>query len=346
MTDGKENKLQKQRIDEDVFVAFIDFSASFYALGDILTWIIRVCCEALNSGKKVMDVVVLTDPEMLGNAAQPFVDRNAYMRLYLDLVMAFYTNPMLRGFNHLRDRAEFERLMDEAKENNQAMFPGHAKYAEGLSTRIAAYSGHTVINRFCREHGYVPKLTTPPGYRLWAESFLKSYSPEVFAVTVHVRRREAESHIFRDALERDGVFSDWEAFFDEAQRRHPETLFLVLGKPTEWPRRLMRRSNVIILKSLGLGLMEELAMIQASDLFMGLLSGPSTMAFFSDTPYALFVQQVCAEYTAQITEIEMHATHLPFAGKEQTLHWQQPTPEALLAAFEGKLKALRGSVAT
>lgn len=343
MTDERETQLEKQCIDEEVFVAFIDFSASFYALGDILTWIIRVCCEALNSGKKVLDVVALTDPNLLGNKAQPFIDRNAYMRLFLDLVPAFYTNPMLRGFHHLRDRAGFERLMDEAKANNRAMFPGHAKYREGLDTRIAAYNGHTVINRFYREQGFVPRLTTPPGYRLWAESFLKSYSPEAFVVTVHVRQRVAESHIFRDALDRDGDYRVWEEFFDEATRRRPETVFILLGKPAEWPRRLMRRSNVIILKSLGLGLMEELAMIQASDLFMGLLSGPSIMAFFSETPYAQFVQSVCADYTAKLMEIEMGAPRLPFAGEHQTLHWEEPTTEALCRAFEAKLLALRGA---
>jgi len=342
MADEKRTQAQGDATDEDVFAAFIDFSASPYALGDILTWNVRVCVEALAAGKGVMDVVALTDPEMLGNASQGFINHNAYLRLFLDLAPAFYTNPMLRGFNHLRDRAGFERLMDQARQDQRAIFPGHAKYAEGLQSRIAAYNGHTVINRFHRERGFVPRLVTPPGYRLWAESFLKSYSPDAFAVTVHVRRRETETHLFGAALARDGDFGDWEAFFDEAQRRHPETLFLILGKPSEWPKRLMRRANVVILKTLGLGMMEELAMIQASDLFMGLLSGPSTMAFFSDVPYALFVQQGYAESTAEVADIEAFSPRLPFAAGEQTLYWHSPTPENLLAAYEEKLLALRG----
>ncbi len=324
------------------FTGFIDFSASPFALGDILTWNVRVCCEALIAGKRTVDVVALTDPEMLGNAYQNFITRNNLLTVYLDLSLAFYANPLLNSFNHLRDRKSFERLMQTAHRDDQPMFPGVAEYRAGLRARNALYSSHLVMNRFFREYGYLPKLKVPHAHRAFADGFLKSYGPDVFAVAVHVRRRAADAQaMFGATLERDGDYEVWEAFFDEARRRHPETVFVVLGKGAEWSRRLLRNKSLIFLKCLGFGLMDELATIQASDLFMGLLSGPSTMAFFSDTPYALFVQQSYAQTTAEVVGVEQGAACLPFAGENQTLLWRQPTLENLLEAFEDKFAALR-----
>ena len=327
----------------DLFVSFIDFSASPFALGDVLTWNIRACCEALDAGATAMDVVALTDPDKLGNAFQNFISPVNYLRLYTDLLPAFYTNPMLRNLHHRRDREGFELRMRQAQANGQGQFPGFEKYEQGLRHREAIYNRHAVLNRHFERTGKLPRLVVPPAHRLWAEGFLKSHNPYAFAVTVHVRRREAETAIFGAALERDGSFDVWAEFFDEALRRHPETLFLLPGKADEWPRWLLRRSNVIILKTLGLGLMEELAMIQACDLFMGLLSGPAVMAYLSEVPHALFVQPSHAAISAEILGIGEGAPRLPFGGRHQTFHWQRPDKEALLAAFEEKFQALRGA---
>lgn len=326
---------------QDQFTAFIDFSASPFALGDILTWNVRVCCEAAQAGRSSMDVVALTDPDMLGNAFQNFITRSNYLRLFMDLIPAFYTNPMLRHFHHLRDRGSFEGLMGAAESRGLPMFPGRFKYDEGLACRQGVYNRHHVMNRFFREKGWIPRLTVPPAHRVWAENFLKSQGADVFAVTVHVRRRETETHMFGAALDRDGDYEVWEAFFDEAMRRHPETRFIILGKSVEWPRRLMRRSDLVLLKTLGYGLMEELALVEASDLFMGLLSGPSTMAFFTGVPYSLFVQQGYAGLSAEVVEVAVGERALPFAAPDQVLIWEPPAFESLLDTFEEQYDAFR-----
>lgn len=331
----------------DRFTGFIDFSASPFALGDILTWNVRVCCEALSAGRKAVDVVALTDRELLGNAYQSFLTRHNLLCTYLDLAAAFYVNPLLRGFTHLMDRASFERRMRAAASDNQPMFPGTREYEAGLRTRNALYSSHLPMNRFYREHGHLPRLKVPQAYLAQAENFLESCGPEAFAVVVHVRRRVGEAHaLFGGTLERDGDFGVWEAFFAEARRSHPETVFVILGKGVEWSRRLMRDQKLVFPKCLGLGLLDELAMIQAADLFMGLLSGPSTMAIFSEAPYALFVQQNYAKITAEVVGVEQGAACLPFACAHQTLVWKPPTLENLLAAFEEKYAALHGDNAS
>lgn len=325
------------------FLGFIDFSASPFALGDILTWNVRVCCEALAAGKSSVDIVALTDPVTLGSAYQRFVNHFNQLPLYLDLAAAFNANPMLRNFTHLRDRASFERLMREAYSRGEPMFPGILEYERGVLTHKGLYCSHHVMNRFFHDRGFLPRLRTPQAYREQAEELLRSHGPDAFAVAVHVRRQVADAHSTSGGMvERDGNYDVWEAFFDEAQRRHPETVFVVLGRAVEWPRHLLRRRDIVLLKCLGLGLLDELAMIESCDLFMGLVSGPSTMAFFSDTPYALFVQEHYAPTTAAVVEVEEGAARLPFACANQTLLWEPPTLENLLAAFEEKYAALRG----
>lgn len=327
------------------FAAFMDFAASPYALGDFLTWNVRVCCEALAAGANVVDVVALTDPDKLGNIFQDFANKSNYLRFFLDLLPAYYTNPMLRHFRHVRDRGAFERLMERARAGGQGQFPGFKKYEEGLRAREARYYGHWFMNRFYREHGFIPGLTVPPAWAAWARAFRTALGPGTLAVTVHVRRREADTDLFGCALERDGDFAVWEAFFTAMVARHPEVRFLLLGKPSEWPRRLLCHPAVTVLKTLGCGLMEELAMIQAGDLFMGLLSGPSTMAFFSDTPYALFVQEAHAPFTVEVLEVAKGFHRLPFAGPGQQLIWEPPSFARLVAAFEEQYAALREHIA-
>lgn len=322
------------------FKAFLDFAGSPYALGDILTWNMRICAEALYAGKKLTDVWVLSDPENPANKYQFYINGLNHQKFLLDLAPALFTNPMLNNIHFLQERAELEKEIFDCHIKEEPFFPNLTKYVEGFRLKNALYSNHDLINKWYAENGWVPKLALPKGVRTWAENFLKSYNPNSFIVTVHLRNRKYETDTFAADVFRDADFQVWSDFFDRACTRFPQVTFLLVGRPIEWPREFYRRSNLIPIKSLGYGLMEELAMIQCCDLFMATNSGPAVMAVFSETPYVIFQRNENASITSQFWGVEHGAERLPFGTEHQTVFWGETKVEDIERELSAKMDVL------
>lgn len=322
------------------FKAFLDFAGSPYALGDILTWNMRVCAEALFAGRTLTDVWVLSDPENPSNKYQFYINGLNHQKYMLDLLPAFFTNPMLNNIHFLHERAEMDRMVFDAHYKEEPFFPNMTKYVSGFRERNALYSNHDLINKWHAENGWVPRLALPKGVRTWAENFLKSFNPHSFVVTVHLRNRKYETDTFAADVFRDADFDVWSEFFSRAVTRFPEVVFLLVGRPVEWPRNFFRRSNIIPLKGMGLGLQEELAMIQCCDLFMATNSGPAVMAVFSETPYVIFQRTENAGLTSQFWGVDIGAKQLPFGLEHQTVFWGQTTVDDIERELAYKMDAL------
>ena len=316
------------------FRAFLDFAGSPYALGDILTWNIRTCVEAIEAGCDTVDVWLLSDPERPSNKYQFYINGLNHQKYLLDLVPAFFTNPVLRNIHLLLDRETLELEVFDLHTKGEPFFPALRKYIEGLKLSNALYSHHTPMNAFWEKHGWVPKLSLPRGVRTWAENFLKSFNPASVIVVVHLRNRRCETDSFPADVFRDADFDIWTEFFNRAGSKFPEVQFLVVGRPVEWPRRFYRMNNVVLLKSLGYGLIEELAMIQCADLFVATNSGPAVMAVFSETPYLIFQGPENAKLTAEFWGVDIGATRLPFGNPHQSVYWGETSVEVIERELE------------
>lgn len=218
-----------------------------------------------------------------------------------DALAVCYTSPGLRHFTHLRDRDSFTRL----------------RRAAGFEATTDSH--HAVINRFFAATGAIPFLAVPPVIRIWAEGYLKAYNPGTLIVTVQAGLEEERGA--------------WEAFWDAARERHPDTVFLVLGSPQGWSSRTLRRSDIIFPQRQGLGLLERLALLQAGDLFFGRCGALAGMASFSGLPSVLFVPPRDAARIAREWDVAQGAATLPFAGADQRLCWDIPDAATLLTVF-------------
>lgn len=222
-------------------------------------------------------------------------------RAAFDALPGCYVSPGLRNLTHLGDRAAFDTL----------------RLAVGGKTTADGH--HAVINRYFADTGNIPRLAAPPATRIWAEGFLKSYNPRSLVVTVQAGPGSEKAA--------------FEAFLEAARNRHPETLFLVLGPEEGWSARTRRRSDIIFLERLGLGLLERLALLQAGDGFFGMPGGPAGMACFSDLPYVLFLPPETAARSARALDVSPGTPALPFAGPGQRLCWESADADTLLGIF-------------
>ena len=244
---------------------------------------------------------------------------------------------MLRDFHLYQDRESLEMEVFYKNITDQAMFPDFKEQIAAYRKAYGLYNSHASINAFYKKNGFIPRLKVPMAYQTWARDFLKNHNPNSLFVCIHLRNRGQHRDQTLAELYRDGDFDLWLKFIDIAYKRYPDVKFIVLGRPMEWPREYFHRQNLLILKSLGYGLLEELAMIGECDLFMATNSGPGVMAIFGEKPYVLFQPDQNATYTAEVYGIDIGQAALPFALPEQTICWKIPDLDDLLFALEEKI---------
>jgi len=327
---------------DDALTAVWDYGASPYALGDTLTWSMLSSIEALNAGKKFFDVCTIVHREKPNSSLQPYINSNNYQFFLIDVLPAFFVNPMLRDFHLYQDRESLEMELFYKNITGQVMFPDFKEHISAFRKAYGLYNSHDTINAFFEKNGFIPRLKVPVGYQTWARDFLKNHNPHSNYVCIHLRNRGQHKDQTLAELYRDGDFELWLEFFDIAYSKYPNVKFVILGRPMEWPRAYFQRQNLLILKSFGYGLLEELAMIGECDFFMATNSGPGVMAIFGEKPYVLFQPDENAVYTAKVYGIEPGQTRLPFALPEQSICWKIPELEDLLDTLDHHLAVISG----
>ena len=334
-------KIKKSLYQEgNVLTGIYDFGISPYALGDILTWNMRLYVQAISSAKDAIDMCIVTDASSINHYQEHLVTNYNHYNYFLEVLPAFYCNPMLRNIHFYENRESFYNSFVAMKIQGQEVSPNMRQYVRDSVQRSYIYNSHEDINSFYKKNGYIPNLQVPEIFKKNADSILKrNYSQQTFFVCVHLRQKRTNSP--HEWIERDVNLDDWIGFFDIMKKRHPEVLFMVVGKPVEWPRELYHRENVVLVKTLGYGLLEELALIHECDLFMGSNSGPAVMAMFGYKPYLIFTNPYVASASAGLYEIKVGDEKLPFAREHQILKWENTSTDFLVSSFEEIFSAIR-----
>jgi hypothetical protein len=112
----------------------------------------------------------------------------------------------------------------------------------------------------------------------------------------------------------------------------PEVVFVVVGTREEVFEELRHHRNVIVAKDHGSTLLDDLALIRTSLLYMGRESGVSEIAVFSDVPYLLFGR----EERARLAQKLKPDSNYEFATKLQKVFYASSfivTADSLLREF-------------
>ncbi|MBU1152819.1 hypothetical protein KKB84_02470 [bacterium] len=186
------------RNENNSLVSVWDFHASPYALGDILTWNMRLCVEAISRGKTAVDICILADQTTPNNRNQGCINSFNYQKFLLEIlpvffVNPFFVNPMGRNIYLYAKREHLESYYIKKLLCQHAISPDISGYTSDYIKSLANYASHDIINNFYFKNGYIPLLSPPKGLDIWAENFLKSYNPGKFFVCVHIRQRRRDS---------------------------------------------------------------------------------------------------------------------------------------------------------
>ncbi len=256
-----------------------DFSSQPFSIGDILIFqeASLVLRERHSLGK--VDFALVYDPTfpVVPDPAFRNVDAESFLVHLSSVLPAAQVNAHLGSVFLFDSHLQLERHVADNAEN-YFVWPALAQYA---SREYLFYHCFNVLFReHFEQHGCLPVIGSRPAARTWARQFLAEHAGTAVPVTIQLRRNLANPA-------RNSDIGVWIAFFRYCVDKYDAKFIIICGR-NEVDERLRGLPNIIVAKDHGTGIEQDLALIEASTLHMGMASGPGTMAHFSRKPYCMF----------------------------------------------------------
>lgn len=267
---------QKKRI-----LGIWDFKALPWSVGDPLVFIESLSVLKIKHDVEEIDICVVYDRENPGgNRFSCNLSSENAQDYILEFLPLFSTCPYLGSIYQFNSRREFYQFL-KRNSDRYDIFPPLGQHL-GETYNFVGGASLVEIKEFYDAHGYIPHLRIGDRDRSWAYLFYLNHLPESAVPVTLSLKQTAHSP------ERNANPEVWLSFIDTCKIDFPEVVFIVVGLREEVFDGLRNRSNVIIAKDFGSSIIEDMALIRTSSLYMGPNSGPNTIAMFSDLPYLIF----------------------------------------------------------
>lgn len=302
-----------------------DFKALPWSVGDPLVFIETLSVLKIKHDAEEIDICVVYDRENPGgNRFNINLTSENAQDYILEFLPLFSTCPYLGSIYQFNSRTEFYCFL-KSYSNRYDIFPPLGQH---LGETYNFHGGAPLfeIQEFYAAHGYIPHLRIGDRDRSWAQWFYLNHVPETavpvtlsLKLTSHSPERNADPEV-------------WLSFVDRCKMEFPEVVFVLVGLRGEVFDGLRNRSNVIIAKDFGTSIVEDLALIRTSLLYIGTTSGVCTIAQFSDLPYLIFQMPVYPLLKYGLKSGE----NFPFATDRQKMFSTETlvTPGLLFGEFE------------
>lgn len=303
-----------------------DFRAAVYSVGDSINLHeVTLILRDFHQLEKV-DICFLCDPAHPARSYDGYAQIlgitpcNYYMYLG-EIVSLAQMNPYLGSLMIFDSAAGLERYVSDNIDTYGVIWPSGWEYFTGAP----AYSWtFDFVHYFYRNHGYIPGPPMKASLLKWARYFLREHVGTSIPIVVHMRNVKTPEREFS----RNANYDIWREFFDYCvASRYPVT-FVVICSRGEIDPRLRECRNVLIAKDFGTTVVQDLALIPVSAMFMGPTSGPCHMAMFSDVPYIITNFRT----GRKIVDVERNRD-LVFAKPLQRLIWEPATASLLIELF-------------
>lgn len=231
------------------------------------------------------------------------------------LVSTVYLNPHVGSYFIFDSHEQLEDFIASNVERYH-IWPGFKEY---VAKHLAYRDNFDFIQDFYRENGFIPYLDCRPSTLEWAHTFYEKYVRPEFPVVVHLRRKVSMSP------DRDALLDEWLEFFKACEGRFG-VKFVLIGAAAEIDDRFRHLNNVVVAKDYRTTVEQDLVLVYSALIFLGVSSGPNTMAIFSQTPYIIFGFKTANETVP-------YGGNFNFATDMQKLIWEPETADTLMEEF-------------
>ena len=301
-----------------------DFATQPLSIGDILVFQEAALVLRERHGLGQVDVACVFDPArpVVPDPAFAHIEAENFLFHLAGILPAAQVNPHLGSVFLFDSHRRLEAyIADNA--GQYYIWPSLEQYAKG------EYLFYHCFDELFAEHhvrhGSLPALRSRPAALAWARRFIREHADTAVPVTIQLRRNPANP-------DRNSDYDAWIAFLRECAGRFPAWFFVVCGR-TELDTRLRELPNTTVVKEHCTTLEEDLALLEAGALHMGVASGPATMVHFSRKPYCMFKWNLRDDALKGIVK-EGNRYRFPFSTPLQSWLFEDETPELLRAEFQ------------
>jgi len=262
-----------------------DFKTCPWSVGDPLMFVEELNCLLEELSIEGIDICVIYDNDNPAGIRHNDNLSSENARDYvLDWLPLFSTCQNLDSLFHFKSRLEFNYFL-RGNMDRYMIFPSITNHLGETYN----YTWHAEIRpmvEFYKKHKRIPHLRIGPLKSSWAyQFFLKHINPNNIPVVLSLKLTDHDH-------QRNADPSVWLPFIARIVKDHKELSFVFVGLKGEELPGIRKLSNVIIAKDYGTSIIEDLALIQKSFIYIATVSGPNTIALFSDTPYIIFQMPV------------------------------------------------------
>ncbi len=299
---------------EKRILAIYDFRTHPWTVGELLYFQQMTLMLRVEHNIDKVDMIWLCDPSRPKHGIYGITPENYHYHLSTLLPLA-QVNPHLGSFLLMDSSQALESYVTNNLHRYHVFPP--ARDIFGLQDSYRDY--FNCVQRFYAKHGFIPHLSCKPAMVKWAYSFIEQEVRPHLPVVVHLRNRSAE-------MERNAKLEDWSEFFTFCQDKF-NVKFILISTREEIDPRFRGLENVIFSKDYSTTVEQDMALIQASLIFLGTRSGTWVFPAFSNLPYILF------NFRTQDEDIPHGSVHLLWATSLQRLVWEPETTESLIDEF-------------
>jgi hypothetical protein len=302
-----------------------DTRVSKPALGCLLIFIEELKIQQFIHKAEHIDVCFLVDAEQIASGNKVQFKRNGPLSI-LDKEWCEQSLPLKTLFDI--DNITFYYKCDSLASLQKFVSTSAYEYIVWPSKDgqvITDYDFDTTlgVQGFFKKYLFIPYLSCRSELTEWAMNFLQNYVSPRIPVVVHLKNNPGDRRCSN------ADFDAWIGFFEACSRY--DVKFILIGNE-EIDKRLYIFPNILIARDLESSLSRDLALIQGAAVFMGMASGLSLMALFSDIPYILYKNP---DHHTDAMRRELGAEdQYPFATQMQKIFRVAETKENLLSNFD------------
>lgn len=300
-----------------------DFSSQPFSIGDILIFQEASLILRERHALDRIDFALVYDPDapVVPDPAFSGIEPESFLFHLSSVLPAAQVNPYIGSLLLFDNHRHLEHYVADNCER-YLVWPELGQYVS--KEYLFYFCFNSLFTEHFNNYGSLPAMRSRKAVSDWAARFLEEQAGGLVPVTIQLRRNRANPG-------RDSDYDAWLTFMRDCAGRYPVKFVIVCGR-SEIDTRFRSLTNAIVAKDHGTSLEQDLALLEASAMHMGMASGPATIINFSAKPYCLFKWDINLDKIDGITRDD-YRYRLNFATPLQTWIFLNETPDLLTTEF-------------